>query len=193
VSSVPEPFADILRQLSPDEAAFLDRCDDGKSERPYLGSLGNVFFLVTGEHAQFGTSPELFELADGMIKHAISLGLIEGTFPRPDRPGPGQDEFHMTPLGVQFVRACRAAGKMGTLPTRSPQELIKHLEKCIYDGDIAAMAQAIGDLHARWDSIGSEMRSDIVKLEAIFLSMLQARARAAPPPPGSTPDSPTPG
>ena len=75
----------------------------------------------------------------------------------------------------------------------SPEEQVKQLEKYIYDGDIAGMAQVIGDLHARWDSLGGEMRADILKLEAIFLSMLQARVRAAPPAPGSTGESPTPG
>jgi len=63
---------------------------------------------------------------------------------------------------------------------KSPEEQIKYLEKCIYDGDIAAMANVIGDLHARWDSLGSAMRSDILQLEAIFLTMLKARSRAQP-------------
>jgi hypothetical protein len=202
---LPAAFADILRQLSPGETAFLDSCYDvvsrrterlgsdraqppGAPEDRYLGTLPDLFLLATGEHAQFGTSPDLFELADGMIAHAASLGLIEDVSPRPDKPAPGQGEFHMTRLGSEFVRACRVAGKMGrpvmandpSPVTKSPEEQIKYLEKCIYDGDIAAMAHVIGDLHARWDSLGSEMRSDIMKLEAIFLTMLQARSRTQP-------------
>ena len=60
---------------------------------------------------------------------------------------------------------------------RSAQETIKHLEKCIVDGDIAAMALDIGDLHERWGTLDSATQSDVMKLEAIFLTMLQARSR----------------
>jgi len=202
---LPATFADILRQLSPDETAFLDRYYDVVNRRTerlgsdrvqppgapgdrYLGGLPDLFVLATGEHAQFGTSPDLFELADGMIAHAASLGLIEDSSPRSDKPAPGQGQFHMTRLGSEFVRACRVAEKMGrsvmandpSTATKSPEEQIKYLEKCIYDGDIAAMAQVIGDLHARWDSLGSDMRADIMKLEAIFLTMLKARSKVQP-------------
>ena len=189
---LPAAFADILRRLSPGEVAFLDRCydnvnrsterlDGNRSQSPdtlpedtYLGGLSNLFVLATGEHAQFGTGTDTFELADGMINHAIDLGLIEGSFPRPDKPAPGQDEFHMTRLGSEFVRACRLAGKMSTA-TKSPEGAVPHLERRVVDGDITAMAQVIGDLRARLDSFGSDMRSDIAKLEAILVSMRQAR------------------
>src|SRR6266540_4104528 len=95
---LPAAFADILRQLSPEETAFLDRCYDVVSRREdrYLGGRPDLFLLATGEHAQFGTSPDLFDLADGMITHAANLGLIEDASPRPDTPAPGQGEFHMT-------------------------------------------------------------------------------------------------
>ncbi len=57
----------------------------------------------------------------------------------------------------------------------TPAEHIKRMEKCVIDADLAGMAESIGDLHTQWDQIDEAMRSDILKLEAIFLSMLNAR------------------
>ncbi len=59
----------------------------------------------------------------------------------------------------------------------TPAEHIKRMERCICDADLAGMAQSIGDLHAQWDSIDDATRSDILKLEAIFLSLLHARVK----------------
>ncbi|TAL28941.1 MAG: hypothetical protein EPN97_13875 [Alphaproteobacteria bacterium] len=59
--------------------------------------------------------------------------------------------------------------------TVSPQDHIKNLQKFAVDGDIKGMAESIGELHAQWGSLTSEMQSDVMKLEAIFLSILQAR------------------
>jgi hypothetical protein len=61
---------------------------------------------------------------------------------------------------------------------QTPEELIKKFEKAIVDGDIPVMAEMIGELHAQWNNISSERQSDILKLEAIFLSMLNARMKA---------------
>jgi hypothetical protein len=68
-----------------------------------------MFYLAMEEYAQFGTGGDTFELADGMISHSISLGLIEGSMPRPDKPAPGQNSFRMTPRGLEFVRAWRSS------------------------------------------------------------------------------------
>jgi hypothetical protein len=57
----------------------------------------------------------------------------------------------------------------------SPQDHIKNLQKFAVDGDIKGMAESIGELHAQWGSLTADMQSDVMKLEAIFLSILQAR------------------
>lgn len=59
----------------------------------------------------------------------------------------------------------------------SPQDHIRNLQKFAVDGDIKGMAESIGELHAQWESLSAEMQSDIMKLEAIFLSILQARTK----------------
>ena len=51
------------------------------------------------------------------------------------------------------------------------------MEKCVIDADLAGMAESIGELHAQWDQIDDATRSDILKLEAIFLSLLNARVK----------------
>ncbi|HEY4214166.1 MAG TPA: hypothetical protein VGM84_22005 [Steroidobacteraceae bacterium] len=60
----------------------------------------------------------------------------------------------------------------------TPAEHIKRMEKCVVDGGLACMLESIGELHAQWDSIDEAMRSDILKLEAIFLTMLNARVKS---------------
>jgi len=60
----------------------------------------------------------------------------------------------------------------------TPEEHIKHIEKCVVDADLPGMVDSIAALHTQWDSLGETMRSDILKLEAIFLTMLDARRRA---------------
>ena len=57
----------------------------------------------------------------------------------------------------------------------SAEENIKSLEQAIYDADMARMFALIGELHTQWDSLTSERQADVLKLEAIFLSMLKAR------------------
>ena len=59
----------------------------------------------------------------------------------------------------------------------SPQDHIKNLEKFAVDGDIRGMAESIGELHAQWDTLTPAMQSDVMKLEAIFLTLLQARTK----------------
>jgi hypothetical protein len=61
----------------------------------------------------------------------------------------------------------------------SPKE--RNFEKAAVDGDIAKMACALGDLHERWESLESDMRMDILKMDAIFLSMLNARVKTRNP------------
>jgi hypothetical protein len=59
--------------------------------------------------------------------------------------------------------------------TIAPQEHVKNLERCAVAGDIPGMALCIEQLHARWDSLDSAMQTDIQKLEAIFLSLVQLK------------------
>jgi hypothetical protein len=59
----------------------------------------------------------------------------------------------------------------------TPEDHIKNFEKAIVDADIPKMAHCIGELHAQWATLSPAMQSDILKLEAIFLSILQARAK----------------
>ncbi len=59
----------------------------------------------------------------------------------------------------------------------SPQDHIKNLQKFAVDGDIKGMAESIGELHAQWGVLSAEMQSDVMKLEAIFLTLLQARTK----------------
>jgi hypothetical protein len=59
----------------------------------------------------------------------------------------------------------------------SPQDHIKNLQKSALDGDIKGMADSIGELHAQWGALTAEMQSDVHKLEAIFLTILQARTK----------------
>ena len=59
----------------------------------------------------------------------------------------------------------------------TPADHIKRMEKCVIDADLAGMAESIGELHSQWADIDETMRSDILKLEAIFLTLLNARVR----------------
>lgn len=59
----------------------------------------------------------------------------------------------------------------------TPHDHIRNLEKFAVDGDIKGMAESIGELHAQWGSLTSQMQSDVMKLEAIFLTILQARTK----------------
>lgn len=59
----------------------------------------------------------------------------------------------------------------------TPHDHIRNLEKFAVDGDIKGMAESIGELHAQWSSLTSQMQSDVMKLEAIFLTILQARTK----------------
>jgi hypothetical protein len=59
----------------------------------------------------------------------------------------------------------------------TPEEHIKRIERCVVEADLPGMADSIGELHSQWEALSAAMRSDILKLEAIFLTMLQARTR----------------
>jgi hypothetical protein len=59
----------------------------------------------------------------------------------------------------------------------TPQDHLKNLQKFAVDGDIKGMAESIGELHAQWGTLTPEMQSDCMKLEAIFLTILQARTK----------------
>jgi hypothetical protein len=116
-------FVDTLRRLTPDEVKFLDSCfdvvikraarlagnkqhsDESLLEHAGLGDQGSLFVHATGEHAQFGTGVDTYELADGVITHAESLGLIH--VPGQRKPPPAWNDFSMTLFGIQFMRACR--------------------------------------------------------------------------------------
>jgi hypothetical protein len=58
-----------------------------------------------------------------------------------------------------------------------PEDVIRTFERAIIDADVSRMAECIGELHSRWNTLSSTMQSDVLKLEAIFLSILNARVR----------------
>ena len=66
---------------------------------------------------------------------------------------------------------------MSNQPAASPQDHLKNLQKFAVDGDIKGMAESIGELHAQWNALSPDMQSDCMKLEAIFLTILQSRTR----------------
>jgi len=108
---LPTEFADIFRRLSPTTVQFLNQCFEGLNQEKsssYLGSASTLFYLIAGEHAQFGTGSDTYELVEGTIRQAMDLGLIEGSFAVPGESN--TDQFYMTSAGKDFVRACRAAG-----------------------------------------------------------------------------------
>jgi len=55
------------------------------------------------------------------------------------------------------------------------EDVIRAFERAIVDADVPRMAECIGELHMRWNTLSSARQSDILKLEAIFLSILNAR------------------
>lgn len=59
----------------------------------------------------------------------------------------------------------------------SPQEHIARIERCVLDADIAGMAESLGELHAQWQRLPEALRSHILKLDAILLTLLHARMR----------------
>jgi hypothetical protein len=65
---------------------------------------------------------------------------------------------------------------MSDLPAalKSPQDHVRALQNLALAGDLPGMLRCIGDLHARWDSLGA-LQPEVMKLEAIFLAMLNAR------------------
>lgn len=66
---------------------------------------------------------------------------------------------------------------MGQAAQKSAEEQVKDLEKFAATGDLANMMQVIGDLHERWNTLSPDTQDDVKKLEAIFLTMLKARAK----------------
>ncbi len=58
----------------------------------------------------------------------------------------------------------------------TPQEHIARIEKCVVDADIAAMAKSLGELHEQ-QALAQAMRSQVLKLDAILLTLLHARTR----------------
>jgi hypothetical protein len=114
---LPTEYENIFRKLSPETLALLNQCYEGlKNKDPegstsdsYIGSASTLFVLITGQHAQFGTGVDDYMLADGTIRQAMDLGLIDGSFAIPGERN--SDMFYMTRLGKEFVRACRAAGR----------------------------------------------------------------------------------
>jgi hypothetical protein len=66
----------------------------------------------------------------------------------------------------------------GTNPT--PRDDIRELERLSLAADLPAMLKRIGDIHGRWDRFSAAERDDVTKLEAIFLTLLQARTGKRP-------------
>ena len=62
----------------------------------------------------------------------------------------------------------------------TPAEHIRRFETCVLDADFPGMADAIGELHALWVQLDAVTRARVLTLDSIFLTMLNARVRAAP-------------
>ncbi len=60
----------------------------------------------------------------------------------------------------------------------TPQEQVQQLQKSVAAGDLARMMAQIGDIHERWAHFSAEQQTEIEKMEAVFLSMLKAKAGA---------------
>lgn len=67
---------------------------------------------------------------------------------------------------------------MADAARKSPEEQVKDLERYAAQGNLALMMEAIGELHERWNLLGPDTQQDVKKMEAVFLSMLKARAAA---------------
>lgn len=59
------------------------------------------------------------------------------------------------------------------MPGKTAQQQIHSLEGFIAAGDIQGMARVITDLHEDWDGISEAEQRDILRLEAIFLSLVK--------------------
>ena len=65
-----------------------------------------------------------------------------------------------------------------TIIEKASQTQIQELEKCIVAGDLSGMAGLVALLHEQWGSLSENEQQDVLKLEAIFLSMAQLRTGA---------------
>lgn len=63
----------------------------------------------------------------------------------------------------------------------SPEEHIARAEKCVVAADLAGMLESLGELHGQWQTLPVTMRSYVLKLDAILLTLLQARTRRRDP------------
>lgn len=59
---------------------------------------------------------------------------------------------------------------------KSPEELVQELKRLTAQGEMAEMMQIIGQLHENWNRLGVDTQEEVRQLEAVFLSMLKAKA-----------------
>ena len=59
---------------------------------------------------------------------------------------------------------------------KSPEELVQELKRLTAQGEMAEMMQIIGQLHENWNQLGVDTQEEVRQLEAVFLSMLKAKA-----------------
>lgn len=59
---------------------------------------------------------------------------------------------------------------------KSPEELVAELKRLTAQGEISDMMQIIGQLHENWGQLGIDTQEEVRQLEAVFLSMLKAKA-----------------
>lgn len=59
---------------------------------------------------------------------------------------------------------------------KSPEELVEELKRLTAQGEISDMMQIIGQLHENWGQLGIDTQEEVRQLEAVFLSMLKAKA-----------------
>jgi hypothetical protein len=60
----------------------------------------------------------------------------------------------------------------------NPGERLEELGKLCAAADLPAMLSRIGDIHQDWGSFSPPPQAEVLKIEAIFLSLLNARTRA---------------
>lgn len=77
--------------------------------------------------------------------------------------------------GVSPLPVLRCRRTMGV--AMSPLEQIAKIEKCVVEADIAGMAHSLGELHVQWETLPDSVRSHVLKLDAILLTLLHARTR----------------
>ncbi len=66
----------------------------------------------------------------------------------------------------------------GTTAENTQRMQIEEFEKSVVAGDFSGMAGSVAQLHERWSSLSENEQQQVLKLEAIFMSLMQLRTGA---------------